>query len=91
MESIFVSFGTYLIFIYLFEYNAVEISEHCFWLAHIIVLFNNKIKIIKYMKKLLDYDWSRAVQLICNSVQKCLISCSCNFNANKSIKMQKFL
>ena len=25
------------------------------------------------MKKILDYDWSRAVQLFCNSVHKCVI------------------
>ena len=40
------------------------------------------------MKKLLDYDWSRAVHLLCNSVQNCVISCNYNLKANKSIKMQ---
>ena len=40
------------------------------------------------MKKLLDYDWSTAVQLLCNSVQKIVISCNYNLKANKSIKMQ---
>ena len=28
---------------------------------------------IIYMKKLLDSDWSRVVQSLCNSVQKCAI------------------
>ena len=40
------------------------------------------------MKKLLDYDWSRAVQLLGISLQKCVISCNYNLKANKSIKMQ---
>ena len=43
------------------------------------------------MKKLLDYDWPRAVQLFCNSVQKCLILHNNNLKANEPIKMQKFL
>ena len=47
--------------------------------------------LIIYMKKFLDYDWSRAMQLLCNSVQECVISCNYNVKANKSIKMQKFL
>ena len=42
------------------------------------------------MKKLRDSDWSRAVELLCNSVQKCVIPCK-NLKANKSVKMQKFL
>ena len=43
------------------------------------------------LKKLLEYDWSTAVQLHCNSLQKCLILCNYDPKANKSIKMQKFL
>ena len=35
------------------------------------------------MKKLLGYDWLRAVQLLGNSVQ--------SLKANKSTKIQKFL
>ena len=31
--------------------------------------------VIIYMKKILDSDWSTAVQLICNSVQKSVIPC----------------
>ena len=31
--------------------------------------------IIIYMEKLLDSDWSRAVQLLCNYAQKCVIPC----------------
>ena len=42
------------------------------------------------MKKLRDSDWSRAVELLCNYVQKCVIPCK-NLKANKSVKMQKFL
>ena len=43
------------------------------------------------IKKLIDSDWSRAVQLLCNSakmcnsVQKCVISCNNNLKANKPI------
>ena len=37
------------------------------------------------MKKFLDSDWSRAVQLFCNSVQKFVISCSYKLKANKPI------
>ena len=47
------------------------------------------------MKKILDSDWSRAVQLhckkMCNSVQNFVISCNYNLKANEPIKMQKFL
>ena len=42
------------------------------------------------MKKLLDYDWSRAVQLLCNSVQKCVISCNYNLKAYKQSKCRSF-
>ena len=37
--------------------------------------------IIKYREKLLDSDWLRPVQLLCNSVQKCVVSC--NYINNK--------
>ena len=47
--------------------------------------------VIIYMNKLLDSDWSRAMQLLCNSVQKSVFSCNYILKANKPIKMQKFL
>ena len=47
--------------------------------------------IVIYMKKILDFDWSRTVQLLCNSVEKFVILCNYNLKANKPIKMQKFL
>ena len=52
------------------------------------------------MKKLLDSDWSRAVQLLCNSVQKSVIPIfqffsmqkfvvSCNYTISKLISQSK--
>ena len=43
------------------------------------------------MKKILDSDWSRAVKLVCDSVQKFIILCNYNLKANKPIQIQKFL
>ena len=53
----------------------------------------NANELIIYIKKLLDSDWSREVQLLCNSVQKCVIVILCNYNlkANMPLKMQKSL
>ena len=46
--------------------------------------------LIIYIKKLLDSDWSRAVQLLCNSVQKYVISCNYNLKANYQSKCKNF-
>ena len=44
--------------------------------AGIIIAVGDTIKgIIIYMKKLLDSEWSRAVHILCNSVQKSVIPC----------------
>ena len=44
-----------------------------------------KKQIIIYMKKLLDSDWLRAVQLLRNSVQICVILC--NYNYKKAFSL----
>ena len=43
-----------------------------------------------YMQKLLNYDWSRAVQLLCNSVQKCVISSNYNLKVISKSKFRSF-
>ena len=40
-----------------------------------------------YMKNLHDSDWLKAAQLLCNSVQKFVISCNYNLKANKPIQL----
>ena len=56
------------------EQNVVHIAE----LELGFCTHGNVILAIIYMKKLFDSDWLRAMQLLCNSVQKCVIPCNCN-------------
>ena len=62
------------------NYLVISIPYCIYQLSHLIALLSLYliIIIIIYMKKLLDSDRSRSVQLLSNSMQKCVIPC--NFN-----------
>ena len=46
--------------------------------------------LIIYMKTLLDSDWSKTAQLLCNCVKKCVIPCrNLKFRAKVISKLKK--